>query len=128
MPEDRRQKVTPLGGGRFRITTTIIEDVDESRLLELGHEVPTSDVPWVEPKPVHAADRVAALQYWAEHLGGYEPRLSGRINVFLREFGLASVRQAIDQVAARHIKGGAAVKYAELVGVLRQLRGRGTGK
>lgn len=128
-PEERAHKVIALGNGLYRlITTTVSErEVTGEQLLELGLKVPEPDVPWTEPTPVHAADRAAALQHWTEHLGGYDPRLSGRIVGFIRELGLKKVIEAIDQVAAMNVKGGAGVKYAEFVRVLRQVRERRGG-
>jgi hypothetical protein len=96
--------------------------------LALGLQPPPEDLPWVQPAPFHPADKVAALQYWAEHLGGYEPRLPGLMSGVLREFGIAVVKQAIDQLAERDIKGGAGAKYLEFVRVLRQVRERRDGK
>jgi hypothetical protein len=128
MPEERRSKVTPLGNGRFRVTTTITEEMDEVALVERGLHPPAQDVPWVDPKPIHAADRAAALQHWTERLGGYHPRLRSGINDFLSRHGLAVVRQAIDQVADRHLKGGASMKFDAFVRVLQQAQERRDGK
>lgn len=126
MPEERRHKVVSLGAGRFRVTTTIVDEreVDEAELAELGLQPPPADLPWAQPVPVRAADRAAALQYWAEHLGGYDPRLSGRMGGFIQELGLDSMFQAIDQVAAMNLKGGVSVKYTEFIRQLRQMRER----
>lgn len=126
MPEERRQKVVAIGSGRFRVVTIITktEEMDEGQLLELGLQPPASDLPWAQPVPVHGADRVAALQYWTEHLGGYDPRLSGRVNGFIQELGLKSIFEAIDQVAAMNLKDGAGVKYAEFIRRLGQIRDR----
>lgn len=128
MRDERRHTVVALGNGRYRVTTTIIEEMDEAQLVERGIRPPPPDVPWAQPAPVHAADRAAALQHWTEHLGGYDPRLSRLINGLLGEFGLATIREAMDQVADRHVKGGAGVKYAEFIRVLRQIRERREAK
>jgi hypothetical protein len=126
VPEERRHKVVSLGNGRFRVTTTIVDEreVDEAQLAALGLQPPSVDLPWTQPVPVHAADKAAALQHWAEHLGGYDPRLSGRMAGFIQELGLPSIFQAIDQVAAMHLKGGVGVRYAEFIRQLRQMRER----
>jgi hypothetical protein len=126
MPEERRRRVVALGNGRFRVTTVV--EVDEAQLLALGLEPPPPDVPWVEPRPFHAADRAAALQHWTERLGGYHPRLRSGINDFLSRYGLAVVRQAIDQVADRHLKGGASMKFDAFVRVLQQIQERRDAK
>jgi hypothetical protein len=119
-PEEKQYKVVALGDGRFRLTTTTTwveeQDVDEGQLLALGLRPP------VQVAPVHAADRAAALQYWTEHLGGYDPRLSGRINGILGEFGLETIKQLIRGLASQNVKGGAGVKYAQFIRVLRLLR------
>jgi hypothetical protein len=126
MPEERRRKVVAIGNGRYRVTTVI--EVDEAQLLALGLQPPPEDLPWAQPAPFHAADKAAALQYWTEHLGGHEPRLAGLIVSALKEFGIAVVKQTIDQLAAQNIKGGASRKYFEFVRVLRQVRERRDGK
>lgn len=121
-----RHKVVAIGGGKFRVITTVEQVVSEEELTALGLEVPPEDLPWQAPKPVHAADRAAALQHWTNLLGGYDPRLTSRIGPFLGEFGLDALKAAINQVAATNPTGGAGVKYAQLVRVLREIRERGT--
>jgi hypothetical protein len=90
----------PLGGGKYRVTTE--EILTEEQLAAMGLELPPLDLPWKQetPRVVHAAERTEGLRYWAKHLGGYDQRLSSRVVVFIQEFGLEGVKQAIDQVAA----------------------------
>jgi hypothetical protein len=124
MRDERRYKVIPLGNGRYRVTTTIVEEMDEGELVERGIQPPAADVPWIDPAPVHAADRAAALRHWSAVLGGYDPRLSGRMSGFIQELGLPAIFEAIDQVAAMNLKPGVSLRYAEFIRVLRQIRER----
>ncbi len=134
MPEQRRHRVVALGNGRYRVSTTIITteerevEVDEVQLLEMGIQPPALDLPWTEPTKVHAVDRAAALQHWTKRLGGYHPRLRSGINDFLVKYGLEVVKQAIDQVADRHLKGGASMKFDAFVRVLQQITERRDAK
>lgn len=122
-----KRKVVPIGGGKYRVTTE--EILTEEQLAEMGLELPPLDLPWnTEPaRVVHASERTDALRYWAERLDGYTPRLSNRVVVFIQEFGLAGVKQAIDQVAATNPTGGAEAKYEQLIRVLLETRARRGG-
>lgn len=129
MSKDARIQVLPLGNGRYCVITTTGQVVTTAELEAMGLRTPAPDVPWpAEPqRVVPGEERASALQYWHDKLGGYEPRLSGRIVIFLREFGLDGVKQAIDQVAVNYTKGGAAEKYHQLVRVMREMRERAGG-
>jgi hypothetical protein len=119
--------VVPLGGGKYRVTTE--EILTEEQLAAMGLELPPLDLPWKQEtqRVVHASERTEALRYWAGLLDGYDQRLSSRVVVFIQEFGLEGVKQAIDQVAATNPRGGATAKYEQLVRVLLEIRSRRGG-
>lgn len=118
-----RHTVVAIGGGRYRVTTVVEQIVSEDELRALGLEAPPEDVPWraAPALPASATDKATVLRLWSELLGGHDPRLSDRVPVFIRDYGLEVVKRAIGTVAATNPKGGAGAKYAQLVRVLREM-------
>lgn len=141
MAPRREYRVHPLGQGRFRLVTTVTHVtesiVTEDHLQELGLEPPANDVPWHDGHAKESRvwnrdgqadpDLEAAREHWNRCVGGHDPRLRSQMPQWVREFGLATVREAIDIVAAGMPRGSTGAKYLMLVRVFREMRQRAGG-
>lgn len=132
MPRPKRtHKVTPLGGGLFRVLTTVtLEQVlTEEQLLRRGIQPPGPDVPWKQEQPRDEGMRRRGqgtpfgqvMTYWREQLHGYDARLPQLIPQLLDQFPLETILSAIDQVKAQksHLP-----KYDRFKRVFQELRAR----
>lgn len=141
----REDRIFPLGNGRFRLVTTITHVseriVTEHELREMGLVAPAPDVPWTQEATEdgvrlrrRSSDNVEAvtdvhraLDYWLARLGDLEPRLKSQMPQWVREFGLATVREAIDLVRKDMPHRGPSERYGMLTRVFREIRTRRGG-
>jgi hypothetical protein len=147
MPPRREDRIFPLGGGRFRLVTTITHVSErvltEDQLRELGFEPPAPEVPWTAEakedgsalrrrltpsnvQPVSDAHR--ALDYWMSRLGALDERLPSQMPGWVRRFGIATVREAIDLVKQEMPFHGPGERYAMLSRVLRDIQRKRGGQ
>lgn len=133
MPEEKHHQVIPLGDGNFVVVTVHVRSkvVSADTLRDMGLSPPPPEVPWAPespPRVVHAAERAEVLKHWTEQLGGYDARLSQSVAPLIREFDVAGLKEAIDQLAGLGFrKKAVSHKHEEFLRVLRQMRERRRG-
>lgn len=130
-----RHRVTPLPDGTYRVVTTRERILTEAQLVELGIPVPAVDLPWKQEKSGPPPERLrndpnalpspfqVAIDYWKEHLGGFDSRLPILLREALQEFGLNAVLGAFDEVKEQRNLN--VPKYERLKALLKGMRGGG---
>lgn len=142
VPAEQKQRVVALGGGRFRVITTIINTiehvVDAEELARLGLKPPEAELPWQPepsfeheqrarrrdtPEPLGPKPETVALRYWVEHVkGGDDVRIRSALPAWIDKHGPDGVREAMDVVARERPKASFGAKFFHLVKTLRRPR------